>query len=101
MSDLTETPDSAALLAIAERLARARSFDQGVEVVRSAARTIIGAQGITFVRCEGDECAYIAEDAIEPLWEGRRFNLAQCVSGWVMQNGEPAIIPDIYADDRV
>jgi PAS domain S-box-containing protein len=93
--------DSAALFAIADRLARARSFDQVVELVRSAARNIIGAEGITFVRCEGDECAYIAEDAIEPLWEGQRFNLAQCVSGWVMQNGEAAVIPDIYADDRV
>jgi PAS domain S-box-containing protein len=101
MTDASETTDSAALFAIADRLARARSFDQVVEVVRSAARNIIGAEGITFVRCEGDECAYIAEDAIEPLWEGQRFNLAQCVSGWVMQNGEAAVIPDIYADDRV
>jgi len=101
MTHATETTDSAALFAIADRLARARSFDGVVEVVRSAARTIIGAEGITFVRCEGDECAYIAEDAIEPLWEGQRFNLAQCVSGWVMQHGEAAVIPDIYADDRV
>jgi GAF domain-containing protein len=101
MSDATETTDTAALFACAERLAHARSFDQVVDVVRSAARSIIGAEGITFVRCEGDECVYIAEDAIEPLWAGRRFNLAGCASGWVMQNGEAAIIPDIYADDRV
>jgi len=101
MSDVTETTDFAVLFSIAERLARARSFDQVVEVVRSAARIIIGADGITFVRCEGDECAYIAEDAIEPLWVGQRFNLAECISGWVMRNGEPAIIPDIYADGRV
>jgi len=101
MTDTSETTDSAALLAIADRLARARSFDQVVEVVRSAARNIIGAEGITFVRCESDECAYIAEDAIEHLWEGQRFNLAQCVSGWVMHNGEAAVIPDIYADARV
>ncbi|EQB30379.1 hypothetical protein M529_20160 [Sphingobium ummariense RL-3] len=85
----------------AERLARARSFEQIVEVVRSAAREIIGADGITLVRCEGDECHYIAEDAIAPLWEGQKFKLSECVSGWVMQNGKPAVIPDIYTDERV
>jgi PAS domain S-box-containing protein len=101
MSDATEATDTAVLFACAERLARARSFDQVVDVVRTAARTILCADGITFVRREGDECAYIAEDAIEPLWAGRRFNLAQCVSGWVMRTGESAVIPNIYADDRV
>jgi len=101
MPDANEMTESEALFAVGERLARARSFDQVVEVVRSVARTIIGAEGITFIRGEGDECAYIAEDAIEPLWQGMKFDLAQCVSGWVMQHGKAAIIPDIYADDRV
>jgi PAS domain S-box-containing protein len=101
MSDAIDTVESDELFEIAKRLARARSYSQVTDVVRSAIRNFIGAQGITFVRCEGDECAYVAEDAIEPLWEGQRFKLAQCVSGWVMEKGEPAIIPDIYADDRV
>ncbi|MBB3356913.1 MULTISPECIES: hypothetical protein [unclassified Novosphingobium] len=101
MSDAPETTESDELFEIARRLARGRSYEQVIEVVRSAARSIIGAQGITFVRCEGDECAYIAEDAIEPLWEGQRFKLSQCVSGWVIENGEAAVIPDNYADDRV
>jgi hypothetical protein len=43
------------------------------------------------VRRVGNECAYIAEDAIEPPWEGQKFSLAQCVSGRVMKNGEPAM----------
>jgi PAS domain S-box-containing protein len=91
----------AALFAATERLARARSIEDIVEVVRSRARPIIGAEGITFVRCEGDYCRYVTEDAIEPLWEGQKFKLSECISGWVMQHGEPAVIPDIYADDRV
>ncbi|MEJ5976629.1 PAS domain S-box protein [Novosphingobium sp. PS1R-30] len=92
---------STALFAAADRLARARSLDQVVEIVRSAAREIAGADGITFVRCEGDRCRYVAEDAIAPLWTGQDFALSQCISGWVMIHGRPAVIPDIYADDRI
>jgi PAS domain S-box-containing protein len=89
------------LFAAAERLARARTQQEVVEIIRSAARRITGAQGITFVTCEGDHCRYVAEDAIQPLWEGQSFLLSECVSGWVMRHGQSAIIPDIYADDRV
>ncbi|CAN5146050.1 hypothetical protein BH10PSE13_BH10PSE13_07290 [soil metagenome] len=91
----------AGLFTAAEQLAGARSLDDVVEIVRRTARKITGAEGIAFVRCAGDHCDYVAEDAIEPLWAGQRFNMAECVSGWVMLHGEPAIIPDISADDRV
>jgi PAS domain S-box len=87
--------------AAAERLAQARSLEDVVEVVRSTARAITGAQGITIVSADGDHCRYVAEDAIAPLWAGQRFKLTQCVSGWVMLNGQAAVIPDIYADPRV
>ncbi|WP_022681602.1 PAS domain S-box protein [Sphingobium bisphenolivorans] len=90
-----------ALFAASEALARARSLDDVVETVRAAARSVTGAEGITFVTCEGDECHYVAEDAIDPLWEGKRFRLSECVSGWVMRHQEAAIIPDVFADDRV
>ncbi|HEX7743498.1 MAG TPA: GAF domain-containing protein, partial [Sphingobium sp.] len=89
------------LFAAAERLAQARSLDDVVEVVRTAAREVVGAQGITFVMGEGDYCHYVAEDAIEPLWAGQKFPQANCISGWVMMNGVPAIIPDIFADPRI
>ena len=89
------------LFAAAERLANARSLDDVVEVVRTAARVIAGAQGITVVLAEGDECLYVAEDAVEPLWKGQRFPRSACVSGWVMDHGEAAVIPDIFADPRV
>ena len=90
-----------ALLDAAERLARARSLDEVVDVVRSTARDVTGAQGITFVTCEGEHCHYVAEDAVSPLWKGQRFKLSECISGWVMLHGEAAIVPDIYADPRI
>jgi hypothetical protein len=86
MSGPTETTESDALFEIARRLARARSYDQVVDVVRSAARGIVGALGITFVRCEGDECAYIAEDAIEPFVAGTEIQT--CPMRFGMGNGE-------------
>ncbi|WP_230463355.1 GAF domain-containing hybrid sensor histidine kinase/response regulator [Sphingobium sp. Cam5-1] len=89
------------LFAAAERLANARSLEDVVEVVRTAARVIAGAQGITVVLAEGDDCIYVAEDAVEPLWKGQRFPRSACVSGWVMAHGEAAVIPDIFADARV
>ena len=91
----------APLFAAAERLAKARSMDDVVEVVRSAARALVGAQGITIVMGEGDYCHYIAEDAIQPLWAGQKFPKTSCISGWVMIHGEPAIIADIFADPRI
>jgi light-regulated signal transduction histidine kinase (bacteriophytochrome) len=59
------------------------------------------ADGSTFVLRDQDHSHYVDEDAIEPLWKGKRFPLAQCVSGWSMTERTAAIIPDIYADPRV
>ena len=72
-----------------------------MKIVRSAARQLIGADGVTFILRDGDYCAYVEEDAIGPLWKGQRFPLSACVSGWVMINGQPAVIPDIFNDARV
>ncbi|HWA60255.1 MAG TPA: HWE histidine kinase domain-containing protein [Caulobacteraceae bacterium] len=84
-----------------ESLSSARTVDEVAAVVRSAARRITGADGVTVVLRDNDQCWYIDEDAIAPLWKGRRFPLTACVSGWAMLNGRTAVIPDIYADDRV
>jgi signal transduction histidine kinase len=70
-------------------------------VIRAAARQLTAADGATFVVREGDCCYYADEDAIGPLWKGSRFPIEQCISGWVMTNGTPAIIPDVYADPRI
>lgn len=82
-------------------LATAKSLDRVTQVVRTVARELVGADGVSFVVREGDRCYYIEEDAIAPLWKGQRFPLEQCVSGWVMMNRIPVVIPDIFADPRV
>lgn len=84
-----------------EALSAARTVDQVATVVRSAARRITGADGVAFVLRDGDKCFYLDEDAIGPLWKGRRFPLTACISGWTMLNKETAVIPDIYVDNRI
>lgn len=70
-------------------------------VVRTAARAVTGADGVTFVLGECSRCHYMDENAIGPLWKGQRFPMSICVSGWAMLNGRTAVIDDIYADSRV
>ena len=89
------------LIAAIQDLSLARSLDDVMRVVRSAARELSGADGATFVLREGDACFYADEDAIEPLWKGRRFPMAACISGWAMLNRASAVIEDIYADPRI
>ncbi|MBA1148521.1 diguanylate cyclase [Ectothiorhodospiraceae bacterium WFHF3C12] len=90
-----------ALLETVQELSLARSLPEVMEMVRTSARTLTGADGSTFVLREGDLCYYADEDAISPLWKGQRFPLSQCVSGWVMSHGETCLIEDITADERV
>jgi len=82
-------------------LSLAHSFEEVQEIVRHAARTLTGADGATFVLRDGGYCHYVDEDAISPLWKGQRFPLEACISGWSMLNREPAVIEDIYADERI
>jgi two-component sensor histidine kinase len=89
------------LVETVEGLSTARTIDRIAEVVRSAARSISGADGVTFVLRDGDKCWYLDEDAVEPLWKGQRFPLTACIAGWAMLNGQTAIIPDIYVDPRI
>lgn len=89
------------VLEVVRELAFARDLVSISAVVRSAARALTGADGVTFVLREGGLCHYADEDAIAPLWKGRRFPMSACISGWVMRRGEPAAITDIYADPRI
>lgn len=89
------------LLQAVRELSLARDLETIMAITRSAARELTGADGATFVLRDEDKCYYADEDAIEPLWKGQRFPLANCVSGWVMNHGQAAVIPDIYADPRV
>jgi GAF domain-containing protein len=71
------------------------------EVVRTAARTLTGAMGATFIIREGDHCFYADEDAIAPLWKGQRFPIDTCLSGWAMLHRSTAVVPDIELDARI
>ncbi len=89
------------LVAAVQDLSHARDLDAVTAIVRDAARNLTGADGATFVLRDGDMCCYAEENAIAPLWKGRRFPMSTCVSGWVMINAQSAVIEDIYADPRV
>ncbi|MDZ4371615.1 MAG: ATP-binding protein [Phenylobacterium sp.] len=90
-----------ALVSAVEQLSAAEDLQAIIRIVRDTARRVSGADGITFVLRDGDQCHYVDEDAVGPLWKGRRFPLTTCVSGWCMLRGETAVIPDIYVDPRV
>lgn len=84
-----------------EDLSSARTVDQVAAVVRSAARRITGADGVAFVLRDEGKCFYLDEDAIGPLWKGRRFDFSECISGWCMLNAQTVVIRDIYQDPRI
>jgi signal transduction histidine kinase/CheY-like chemotaxis protein len=89
------------LLSAIRDLSFARDLETVTFVVRAIARALTGADGVTFVLREGDQCHYVDEDAIAPLWKGKRFPLESCISGWSMLNRRPVVIPDIYLDPRI
>lgn len=82
-------------------LSRASAVDKIMSVVRESARDLTGADGVTFVQRQGDHVYYADEDAIAPLWKGRRFRAAECVSGWAMTHREVVVIDDVFGDSRV
>ena len=89
------------VLRTSEQLVAARSMDEVVDVLRQTARAAIGAEGIAIVLEEDGRCFYVAEDAIAPLWQGRRFDADACISGWAMRHGETVAISDVLADTRI
>jgi two-component sensor histidine kinase len=89
------------LLEAIERLAGAGEIDDIVETLRATARRLIGADGIAVILREDEQCWYVEEDAVGPLWKGSKFPLASCISGWAMVNRESVVIEDIRADARI
>jgi hypothetical protein len=82
-------------------LSLAKDMELVTKIVRSAARKLVGADGVTIVLRDHDLCYYIDEEAITPLWKGQKFPLTACISGWCILNKEKAIIKDIYVDNRI
>lgn len=89
------------LVAVMRRLSLAKSVKEVMATVVPAARRFLGADGVTFVLRENDLCHYADEDAISPLWRGKRFPMDACISGWSMTHRQAVVIPDIHNDDRI
>jgi hypothetical protein len=86
---------------VSSEIAAVDSLEALGAVARTAARRLAGSDGATFVLREGERCFYADEDSIAPLWKGQRFPIHECISGWAMLHGEPAVVPDISTDERI
>lgn len=89
------------LITVVQELSLARTLETIMAIVRVAARELTHADGASFVLRDKDQCFYADEDAIAPLWKGQRFPMKICIGGWTMQNRKPAIIENIYGDERI
>ncbi len=89
------------LVLAVQRLSLARRVTEVQDVVKHAARRLARADGASFVLRDGEMCFYVDEDAVSPLWKGRRFPMDTCVSGWSMRHRQSVSIDDVYADERV
>ncbi len=83
------------------KISMARGLDEIMVVVRQSARRLIGADGLAFILRDRNECFYVDEDAIQPLWKGQRFPMEACISGWAMQHSQVVVIDDITQDPRI
>jgi len=63
----------ARLLGAVQESSLARDLAAIQRIVRTTARELTGADGATFVLRDNGYCYYADEDAISPLWKGRRF----------------------------
>lgn len=86
---------------VVEKLSLANTLPMITHTVATAARQLTGADGATFVLRENSHCFYADEEAISPLWKGKRFPLESCISGWAMNHRKVVVIEDIYKDDRI
>jgi signal transduction histidine kinase len=89
------------LVEVVQLISLSRDLPGLMKVVRDAAREISGADGATFILRDGNQCFYADENAIAPLWKGRRFPIEACVSGWAMTHKEHVAIEDVLLDERI
>ncbi|NIP72857.1 MAG: GAF domain-containing protein [Gammaproteobacteria bacterium] len=99
--DAVEPSASERLIDAIQDLSLAQDLDAIRTIVRRTARELTGADGATFVLRDSGLCHYLDEDAIGPLWKGRRFPMEICISGWAMVHRQAVAVEDIYADARI
>jgi PAS domain S-box-containing protein len=86
------------LVEAVEGIAGVRDLARLATIVCAAARQLTGADGATLALRDGDDCGYLDEDAIGPLWKGRRFPLADCASGRAILQAGPLALEDRATD---
>jgi signal transduction histidine kinase len=86
---------------IVQQLFSAHDLETIMNVVKVAAKELTGADGVTFSLKENDECFFAEEEAINPLWRGKRIPMEKCIDGWSIRNHEQVFIEDITRDNRV
>lgn len=89
------------LIDAVEKLAGAGHIDDVVAILRATTRRLMGADGIAVILRDAEQCWYVEEDAVQPLWKGQKFPLASCISGWAMLHKQTVVIEDIRKDDRI
>jgi signal transduction histidine kinase len=89
------------LVSAIQALSLAQDLKTIMEIVRKEARQLTGADGATFVLRDDGQCYYADEDAISPLWKGKRFPMSACISGWVMLHKQAVVIENIFDDPRI
>lgn len=82
-------------------LDEAATAEEVVDALTRSIRALTSADGACIIQRQNDECAYLTEDAIAPLWAGQRFPLAMCVTGMAMLERKTIVIPDIMKDRRI
>jgi len=89
------------LVELVADLAQAADLSQIMAVVAPAARKLTQADRATVILREGQLAFYAAEDSVQPVWQGKKFPLSQCISGWVMSSRTSVSIFDIEKDPRI
>jgi len=84
-----------------QQLSSVQSLENVQDIIAKSARKLIGADGATLVLKENDHCYYVNEDAIQPLWKGKKFPIDSCISGWAMKNKKPVVIEGVFSDERI
>ncbi|HXY27596.1 MAG TPA: sensor domain-containing diguanylate cyclase [Acidimicrobiales bacterium] len=69
-----------------------------LRVLTTGARRLADAELAALARRDGDQCRFVAEDAVAPRWHNRRVALGTSASGRAILQGRTLVIADVDAD---
>ena len=85
---------------VLDRLSSTRGAQGVVDILKSAVRTLAGADDASVMLRDGASVHCVNEEAPWNAVERSRLPLDSCVSGWVILNRQWAIVEDIASDGR-